>query len=309
MRICSLLPSAPELLCALGLQHSLVGVTHECDHPPEVRDLPAVTRSLIPAGATGAEIESLVRASIHEHRSLYRLDIERLEQLAPDLIVTQELCDVCAVNYDEVLEAARILRGPRRVISLEPMSLADVLAQLGILGRETDRVDEAKQVRQALDQRLETVRTRVQDAERGRPRVYCMEWLDPPWAAGHWVPEMVEAAGGQEVLGAATGPSKRIHWSDVAEARPDVVILAPCGFDLEGTLREASRIQWPAWWRGLPAVQAGQVYAVDASAYFSRPGPRVVDGVEILAQILHPEVFGCSREGLDWRQVAQDLLH
>lgn len=302
MRICSLLPSATELVCALGLEDRLVAVTHECDYPPSVRRLPAVTESWVPKDATSREIDRFVARARHAHRSVYRLDMERLEAVHPDLILTQELCDVCAVAYEQVAEAARVLPGRPRVISLEPLTLEHVLDQLEVIGRETGTLERARALRQQLVRRIDAVRRRT--AGLARPRVYVMEWLDPPWAAGHWVPEMVEAAGGREVLGTPGSPSRRLSWDEVLAARPEVIVLAPCGFDLGRVLEEWARIDLPPGWGDLPAVREGRVYAVDANSYFSRPAPRLVDGIEILGQILHPEVFGTSRSGRDWMAVS-----
>lgn len=344
MRIVSLLPSATELVFALGLGDRLVGRTHECDFPPPVHELPAVTSSLVPQGGSSVEIDALVSRAAHDHRSLYRLDPGALERLHPDLILTQELCEVCAVAYDEVERAARSLRltsaggTAAHIVSLEPMTLDDVLAQLHVVARAVASVwrasgeggaapsavgdphctgaggspappadvleSRAAEVERRLRQRLEAVKQR--SAGLRRPRVFCMEWLDPPWCAGHWVPEMVRIAGGVDELGRDGGPSRRISWQAVLDYRPEVVVLMPCGYDLAGTLSEYARVRagaLPEGWQELPAVRAGQVYAVNGSAYFNRPGPRVVDGVEVLAEILHPEVFGTSRRGVDWAPI------
>ena len=319
MRIVSLLPSATELVWALGLTPHLVGRTHECDFPPEVAAVPVVTRSLVPAGATSREVDALVSRSAHEHRSLYRLDREALARLQPDLILTQELCEVCAVAYDEVLEAARAIRLHLRVdhppvgalpaapdplvISLEPMSLADVLDQLDIVGRATGTEERARAVKRQLQERLEAVRRRTAHLPR-RERVLCLEWLDPPWCAGHWVPEMVELAGGHDALGQPGRPSRRITWEDIRAYRPELILLMPCGYTAHRAAAEYRELlacgALPPWWQDLPAVRQGQVFAVDANACFSRPGPRVVHGVEILAEILHPDDFGTHARGKGW---------
>ena len=308
MRIVSLLPSATELVCALGLTDRLVGRTHECDFPPQVASVPVVTRSLVPAGATSREVDALVSRSAHEHRSLYRLDQEALARLQPDLILTQELCEVCAVAYDEVLDAARSLRvslsaAPQPelalqtatqplVLSLEPLTLGHVLDQLETVGRATGTLERARAVKARLQQRLEAVRRRTAGRPR-RERVLCLEWLDPPWCAGHWVPEMVELAGGHDSLGQPGRPSRRIAWEEVRAYRPEVILLMPCGYTAHRAATEYRQLlaagQLPHWWGELPAVRNGQVFAVDANAYFSRPGPRVVEGVEVLEQVLHPE--------------------
>ena len=319
MRIVSLLPSATELVWALGLTSQLVGRTHECDFPPEVASVPVVTRSLVPEGASSREVDALVSRSAHEHRSLYRLDREALARLQPDLILTQELCEVCAVAYDEVLEAARAIRLHLRmdepplgsqltaaeplVISLEPMSLADVLDQLDTVGRATGTEERARAVKAQLHERLEAVRCRAARLPR-RERVLCLEWLDPPWCAGHWVPEMVELAGGRDTLGQARRPSRRITWDDIRAYQPEVIVLMPCGYTAHRAAAEYRELltsgALPAWWQGLPAVRNGQIFAVDANAYFSRPGPRIVEGVEILHQIFHPGAVSTQGRGKAW---------
>ena len=291
MRICSLLPSATEIVYALGLGDQLVAVTHECDEPPAARMKPRITRSAIdPAALTGAQIDALVQEHLHDHRSLYHLDRDLLEQLNPDLILTQELCDVCAVSYAEVQRAARALYGERQILSLEPTTLDSVLDTMLVVGRATGTEGQAAAIVAGLRERIERVRARTA-AIAHRPRVACLEWLDPPFAGGHWVPEMVAAAGGEDGLGQAGEPSRRLAWEEVLAARPEVAILMPCGFDVERAVVEYRRAALPPGWVGLPAVQSGRVWAVDANAYFSRPGPRVVDGLETLAAILHPELF------------------
>ena len=315
VRIVSLLPSATELVWALGLTDRLVGRTHQCDFPSEVQHVPVVTRTLVPGSLPAREVDAWVSRYAHEHRALYHLDRELLARLRPDLILTQELCEVCAVAYDEVLEAARSLRfvlgTPREaceptVLSLEPMSLADVLGQLEVVGRATGTLERARRVRARLQEELDGLRRRSQAASR-RPSVLCLEWLDPPWCAGHWVPEMVQAAGGQDDLGQACRPSRRITWEAVREYDPDVVVLMPCGYTARQAAREYRDLKesgrLPRWWGELTAVRQGRVFAVEATAYFSRPGPRVVEGVAILAEILHPDRFGTARQGRTWLAV------
>lgn len=306
MRIVSLVPSATELVWALGLTGHLVGRSHECDFPPEVAAVPVVTSSLIPPGVTGAELDALVSQAVREHGSLYTLDRELLSRLRPDLILTQGLCEVCAVAYDEVKVATADLQfhaAAPRVLSLQPMTLADVLAQLETVASAAGIEPRGREVRRRLEARLEAVRRRSEGLT-ARPRVFCMEWLEPPWCAGHWVPEMVELAGGSDPLGQPGQPSRRLGWDDIRGCDPDVIVLMPCGYDLQqaaGEYRDLRRRgRLPAWWDELRAVREGRVFAVQASAYFNRPGPRVVDGVETLAEVLHPEVFGTSRLGRDW---------
>lgn len=290
MRIVSLLPSATEIVCALGMADDLVAVTHECDYPHAVRGKPAVTASLLDPAGDSATIDRLVAGSIHDHRGIYRLDEELLREARPDLILTQELCDVCAVSYSEVLRAARILPGGTPVVSLEPRTLGDILETITLVGRLAGREEAAAAVVAGLQSRIDAVAARAATAGT-RPRVYCMEWIDPPFRAGHWIPELARLAGGAEVLGREGELSARVAWQEVAAAAPEIVVVMPCGFDTERAVRELAAVQGRPEWRGLPAVARGAVWATDGSAYFSRPGPRMVDGLEILAHALHPDLF------------------
>jgi iron complex transport system substrate-binding protein len=283
MRICSLLPSGTEILFSLGLGNEIVAVTHECDYPPETQSKPRVTENIIDhEHLTSAQIDRHVSSSVGRHGSIYILDERRLEELKPDLIVTQELCEVCAVSYKEVQRAARLLEGDTQVLSLEPQTLDDVLDTIRTVGRVTGREAEAARKIADLKQRLQRVREAVQGLP--SPRVYAMEWLDPPFSGGHWVPEMVEIAGGREVLGKAGAKSRRLTTREILEAEPEIIVLMPCGFSLERTVQEYRRSTFLPGWKG-------QVYAVDGSSYFNRSGPRLVDGVEILATIFHPEAM------------------
>jgi len=288
-RICCLLPSATEIVYALGLEDRLVGVTHECDFPPAAAKKPRVTSSVIDSADLSArQIDEAVRESLAEQATIYYLDRDLLDQLQPDLILTQELCDVCAVGPREVDAVVASLRVTPRVVSLEPRTLTEVLETIVQVGHLTGRRQEAEELVAGLRDRLDAVRRAV--ARRPVVSVLTMEWTDPLFVGGHWVPEMVEIAGGRDVLGMAGKPSREVSWTDVAKASPEVVIAMPCGFGLERSMEELSRSQLPAEWEELPAVRQGKVYAVDGSAYFNRPGPRLVDGVEILAAILHPDV-------------------
>jgi len=288
MKICSLLPSGTEILYSLGLGDQIVAVTHECDYPPETALKPKITEDLIDHGRmTSIEIDHHVSSNIGRHGTIYRLKEDLLETLKPDLIVTQELCEVCAVSYKEVQHAARVLEGQTRIVSLEPNTLDEMLETILLIGEMTGRKDHAQKKVQELKSRLQHVRERVRDRE--RPRVYAMEWLDPPFSAGHWVPEMVEIAGGHEVLGKPGMKSERITRERIFEAKPEIIVLMPCGFSLERAIEEYRRIQFlPGW--------TGQVYAVDGSSYFNRSGPRLIDGVEILSEIFHPDQ-GVKRVG------------
>ena len=287
MKICSLLPSSTEILYALGLDEHVAAVTHECDYPPAAKSKPRITESVIDhERLTSFEIDHHVSSNIGRHGSIYRLKEDLLEDLKPDLILTQELCDVCAVSYKEVQRAARILEGQTRIVSLEPNTLEDVLDTMLLVGDVTGRREIAERRVRELKARLDRVRARVKGAP--RPRVYAMEWLDPPFSGGHWVPEMVEIAGGREVLGKAGAKSERLPPERIIEAQPEIVVLMPCGFPLERTIEEYQRTTFFAGWDSLPAVRNRRIYAVDGSAYFNRPGPRLIDGVEILSEIFHP---------------------
>jgi iron complex transport system substrate-binding protein len=284
MRIVSLVPSATEMLFALELGDEVVAVTHECDYPEQVQHLPKVTRDVLPAGLTSAQIDAAVRERTLAGESIYELDTDALSGLAPDLIVTQALCTVCAVSYDDVRNIADELDSQPMVISLDPHTVGEVLGDARTLAQVTDRKDEAVDLIREAAERIDRIRLAVRNAQR-RPRVAALEWLDPPFAAGHWTPQLIEYAGGEDVLGFAGENSEQRTWDEVAAAQPDVVVVMPCGYGHEIAHREAEMHR-----DELAAVGAGEVVAVDASAYFSRPGPRIVDGLELLAHILHPEL-------------------
>jgi iron complex transport system substrate-binding protein len=291
MRIVSVLPSATEIVCALGLEPELVGVTHECDYPPSVRALPKVTRTLIPTEASSGEIDRLVREQLQTGRALYTLDLETLQALEPDLIVTQTLCEVCAVAESEVTAAVRALPGHPRVLNLEPMLLDEVFDTLLQVGRATGRAARAREVVASLKERVRQVAERTATIPRGdRPRVAFLEWLDPLFNGGHWNPALVELAGGVDVLGNAGQPSRTLPWEALLDARPDVLFIACCGFSAERAAQDLPLLERQPGWPSLPAFRAGRIYITDGSAYFSRPGPRLVDGLEILAHALHPAV-------------------
>ena len=291
MRIVSLLPSATEIVCALGLEDDLVGVTHECDFPPSVKSLPKVTRTLIPHDAASADIDALVRERLKVQTALYTLDVPTLERLRPDLLVTQALCDVCAVAEAEVQEAACGLPGRPQVLNLEPMSLQDVFETLLLVGRATGRTEQAREVVAALQARVDAVAARTATLSSDeRPRVAFLEWIDPPFNGGHWNPTLIEMAGGVDVLGNAGQPSRTLVWEDLVQARPDVLFIACCGFDAERGSQDVPVLERQPGWAALPCVQNGRVYVSDGNAYFSRPGPRLVDSLEILAHALHPDL-------------------
>ncbi len=285
MRIVSLIPSATEMLFALGLGSDVIAVTHECDYPPAALELPKITRDVLPEGLTSAQIDAAVKERTLAGESIYQLDTGALEDLRPDLIVTQQLCSVCAVSYDDVREIAQQLDPQPQVISLDPHTLGEVLGDARKLAAATDRRDAAADLVRNTSARIDRVRVAVRKA-RSRPRVAALEWLDPPFAAGHWTPQLIEYAGGEDVLGFPGENSQQTTWETVEAAQPDVVIVMPCGYDAEIAHREAEMHR-----EQLAALGAGEVVAVDAAAYFSRPGPRVIDGLELLASILHPELF------------------
>jgi iron complex transport system substrate-binding protein len=291
MRIASLLPGTTEIVCALGLGEHLVAVTHECDYPPEVRTLPVVTRSLLdlPETASSSDIDTAIRERTRSDLSIYQLDMELLSALQPDIILTQALCDVCAVPLRQV-EAA-VADAATQVLSFEPTDLAGIFGAIKAIGRALGVSERAAQLVNDLTLRVERVRTTAAQASH-RPRVLGIEWLNPVFSAGHWVPELIAIAGGQSVLAAAGERSRQLSWPDVIAAAPEVIILMPCGFTLERTLAEATALlPQRAGWSALPAVRTGNVFAVDANAYFSRPGPRIVDSLELLATLIHPELF------------------
>ena len=309
MRIVSLLPSATEMICALGLEDRLVGVTHECDFPAFVRRLPKVTRTLIPAEAPSAEIDRLVRERLRTSRALYTLDLPTLEVLRPDLIVTQTLCDVCAVAEDEVRDAAGRLPGGPRVINLEPQTLSQVFAAIHQVAKAAGVDRDAEELVGGLSARVESVAARAAGLQH-RPRVAMLEWLDPPFSCGHWSPELVRLAGGVEGLGREGLPSRTLRWEEVMAWQPEVVFIACCGFDAERTIDDVPSLQSVPGWQDLPAVRSGRVYVTDGSHYFSRPGPRLVDSLEILAHTLHPEAHPLPT-GLPppVRVIASEVLH
>ncbi len=291
MKICSLLPSATEIVFSLGLEDYLVAVTHECDFPPEAERLPRVTASSINhEGSSGREIHNHIADAVHSGSSIYSLDQALLERLAPDILLTQELCDVCAVSYEVVRNAVRRLPGQRQVVSLEPVDLKGILDTVLEVGSLCGAPAKAVELVDKLRARVAGVSATAGRA-RQRPRVVAMEWLDPPFAGGHWVPEMIRLAGGVDGLGVEGRPSREVSWDSVLACDPEVIVLMPCGFDLPRTLLEARRAPFPPEWSRLRAVQEGKVFAVDGSSYFNRPGPRVVDGLEILSEILQPGLF------------------
>jgi len=283
MRIVSLLPSATEILFALDLGDEVVGVTHECDYPEAARQLPQLTRSTLPQASSAGEIDRHVRKHLHQGSGIYALDSDLLERLNPDLIVTQELCAVCAVSYEAVERAVKRLTADPRIVSLEPSSLQDVYWTIVQLGKLTDRETQAHMLIANLEARVREVGARV--AGGAKPRVLVLEWTDPPMSAGHWTPGLVEYAGGEPVLGNPGTNSQVLTWEQIGEADPDMIVVAPCGFDLVKTRIAVDELRGRPEWETLRAVREDNVHIVDGNAYVNRPGPRLVDTIEIFAGI------------------------
>ncbi len=291
LRICSLLPSATEIVYALGLGDQLCAVSHECDYPPEAATKPAVIRSVFdPSTLTSRQIDQAVMDHLRQGTGVYAIDLDRLRRANPDLILTQELCDVCAVPYLEVQRAVEQLGSGPRLLSLSPALLGDVLQDIRRIGEAAGREKEAEWVVEQLQSRIDRVAAMAARVAK-RPATVCLEWADPLYIAGHWIPEMVELAGGSDGLGMKGVPSTRIEWDWVVAYAPEVIVLMPCGFDVERALSELPLLTRLPGWSDLPAVREGRVYAVNATAYFSRSGPRLVDGLELLARLLHPTLF------------------
>jgi len=285
MKICSFLPSATEILFALGLGDQVVGVSHECDFPPEARTKPVLIKSRISHTESAAAIDRQVREFLARGESLYSIDFELLRAIEPDIIVTQDLCHVCAATPDDLGAALAHLERQPRVVTLNPHSLADVSADIRAVGEVTGRAGQANAVVAEFERGIAKVERSVAGLD--RPRVLCLEWLDPPYVAGHWVPEMVERAGGVDVLGHKGEPSFRVDWEIVLATRPEVVVIMPCGYSRAAAEAEFHDLPLPGGWNDLPAVREGRVFVVEASGYFSRPGPRLAAGLEVLASALH----------------------
>jgi iron complex transport system substrate-binding protein len=309
MRIVSLLPAATEILYAVGAGDSVVGVTHECDFPAEAAAKPALIRPRVDAAAHPAEVDRQVRELVGRRENIYALDADLLLRLEPDLIVTQDLCRVCALSPDDL--AATLARFPAgrqpKVVSFTPRNLAEIWAGIRQIGEAADREPEGRALAEWLALEVGTVQQAVAETA-FRPRVLCLEWFDPPYVAGHWVPEMVRLAGGVDILGQAGMPSFSVQWQDATSAKPDIVMLMSCGYNLERNMNAWRSTELPPRWREVPAVKNGRVYAVDANAYFSRPGPRVSDGVALLATLLHPTRLGMDLQqgGASVRRIASE---
>jgi iron complex transport system substrate-binding protein len=281
-KIASLVPSATEMLFALGLGERVAGVTHECDWPPPAKALPHLTATVLPQGLDAGEIDAAVKEIVGEGRALYSLDEELLTELAPELIVTQAVCEVCAVSYEDVVAVAARLPSRPRVVQQDPSTLAEVLADVERLGEAAGIPERGRELRAELEARLDAVRSAV--AGTGAPRVLALEWLDPPFLGGHWVPEMIAIAGGEDVAGRPGEKSPEVGWENLAGLHPEIVVAMPCGWYLEDSQAQALQ-----HWDRIGPLGAERVYAVDAASTFSRPGPRLVDGVELLAHLFHPD--------------------
>ena len=291
MRICSLVPGATEVVAALGRQDDLIGISHECDFPPSLAQLPVMVRPRIESHRLSSiEIDQQVGALVAAEAGLYELDETRLLAARPDLIIAQALCDVCAITPLQLKRVVHALSPPPRMLTLSPGRLDDILRDIETIGTAIGREEAGTQLSAALRGRLNSVRATV-GAQPGRPRVACIEWLSPLYTAGHWVPDMVAAAGGIDVLAQAGTASRRMDWDTLAASEPEVIVLMPCGFTVPRTKAELASMTAHPQWRHLPAVRRGEVYLVDALSYFSRPGPRLIDGVEQLAAIFHPASY------------------
>ena len=282
MRICSFLPSGTEILFALGLNDSIMGVTFECDYPPEAKTKPVVVLGKLPHGLSQGEIDRQVKAYSERHESLYQLDADRLLDIQPDLIVTQELCHVCAASPNDIGAIFAKLSFEPRILALTPKTVDDVLQDVITVGAATEKEEEALGLVDSLRARIKTISLLQPEY---RPRVLCLEWLDPPFVGGHWIPEIVRIAGGRDVLGVPGKPSFETDWQTIANSGPDMVLVMPCGYHTHEVEQELETLHLPSAWHELRAVREGNVFATDAGSHFSRPGPRIVDGIEIMAQL------------------------
>jgi iron complex transport system substrate-binding protein len=315
-RIVSFLPSATEMVCALGLSDSLVGITHECDYPASIKSKPVVVRNVLPIETMSqGEIDRAVADRLRQGLSLYQIDEKLLAELAPDLILTQNLCQVCAPSGNEVSQVLKVLPREPEILWMTPQSISEIFQNLRDLGIATGQSPRAEVLIKDCETRLKRLRAATLDL--AQPRVFCMEWLDPVYACGHWVPELVKTAGGVDGVGRDGSESVRVSWVKVAEWAPEVLVMMPCGFNLSQTMKQISEHFGPysslasehatLFWN-LPAVRENRVYAVDANSYFARPGPRVVEGAELLAHLFHPNEIPWHGPADSFRQVDLDLL-
>ncbi len=305
MRIVSTLPTATEIVYQLGLGKQLVGVSHECNYPSQASKKPRISETDIDYGkATSIEIDNHVTAKMHEHHSLYNLKEDLLMHLAPTYLITQKLCDVCAVTPNDLQRVIRTLSKKPELITLNPTSLKEILQDILRVGKVLKVEDRAQRLVGKLRRKIQEIREKTNGLL--QPKILCLEWLDPPFASGHWVPEMVEIAGGVEVLGLKNKPSRKISWEDVKRMDPEIIVMMPCGFSIDKTLGELKGLARNPLWQSLKAVKEGEVYVVDGPSYFNQSGPRVIEvGIEILAKIIHPEIFGnpSKKEALRFAQL------
>lgn len=303
VKIISLLPSATEIVYALGLEDDLAGVTFECDYPPGASAKPVISTTSLPSAATSSpsDIDAAVREKVSAGEALYRIDEDAVRRIQPDVILAQDLCRVCAVPSGQVTAALEVLGCDAQVVSLDPSGLDDVIAGIDEVGRATGTGERAARIGARLRARVDAVRATAGALDKGP--TLALEWAEPPFLGGHWVPEMIDAAGGRDVLGTPREPSRTTTWEEIAAAAPEVIVFMPCGYDLEGALGHVDELFDNPIFASLPAARRGRVYAVDASSYFSRPGPRIVDGLEILAWVVHPEAFPAPPRGTAERVV------
>lgn len=316
MRIVSLVPAATEIVASLGMFRELVGVSHQCDFPVEVQALPRVSRNRFhKEGATSREIDDQVRSQAENQSSPYELDMDLIRQLAPDVILTQRLCDVCAVGWDSVREFAATLPRPPQVVNLEPSNLNEILEGIRIVGQlaGNEGLRAADELVRQFDRRIAAVRSianpqvshsviAASAVDTKRPSCLLLEWIDPPYCSGHWGPELIEWAGGRALFGNSGGRSTRLSWPQICESAAEVVVLACCGFSQARTMLDCAELSRQGGWHELPAVRNGRVFVVDGNSYFNRPGPRIIDSLELLAQILHPDRFS------GWEPAIQPVL-
>ncbi len=300
MRVVSLLPSSTEIVCALGMADALVGRSHECDYPEVVKRLPICTAPKFDPHGTSAEINQRVREVLHEALSVYRVDEVLLASLQPDVIVTQSLCEVCAVSLAEVQQAVCAWSNSAQIVSLEPNRLTDVFADIRRVAGALGIPERAEALVAQLEARIAAIARQVETLET-RPTAACLEWIDPLMAAGNWIPELVALAGGVDLFGKAGAHSAWLQWEAVRESDPEVIILMPCGFDMTRTAQDLPILEALDGWQSLRAVRTGRVYLTDGNQYFNRPGPRLVESLEILAEILHPDVFSFGHRGTGWQ--------
>lgn len=306
-RVVSLIASATEIVCALGAGNLLVGVSHECDFPPDVTRLPSLTEPKLPVTGTSYEIDARVKAILQEGLSVYRVDAEKLEALRPDIIVTQDHCDVCAVSLKDVEAALSEWAGRRvAIVSLKPDTLADIWADIVKVARALGREHQGERLVEQLKARMASI-AEQSGAARRRPSVVMIEWVDPLMAGGNWMPELVQIAGGENLFGAAGEPSPWLDWQQMVVADPDFIVVHPCGFDMARTLQEMPLLARRPGWHELKAVQRRCIFVADGNQYFNRPGPRIVESLEILAEIFHPELFPSRYEGKGWMHCVAEL--